>query len=286
MLLNVRPLFILFRDTYRKWRSDNAAGYAASLSYYALFAIVPLLLVVIATAGAIFGRVTVKIELFHYLADTFGQDVAEFVTTALSHTDRSRNVLAAIVSLVLTFMGSIGIFGQLRKSLNMMWRAPARPWRGWLRAILPSFGLFLLVLFLGFIFILTAITSTVLTTLARNVDESLFDVSAALFLFDIVASLLFTTLIIWIIYRVLPNIRLPGKMTILGALVTAIFLTIGKVGLNIFLHYSTIISVYGAARAVIILLLFVYYSAQIFYMGAEFTYVYATKDHTLPAPQK
>lgn len=278
------PLVILFRDTYRKWRSDNASGYAAALSYYALFSIIPILIVVIATAGAVFGRTTVQLQAFAFLTDTFGADVAEMITAALSRTQESRNGLVATVSLALAIWGSVGIFAQLRRSLDVMWLAPLRPWRGFLYIALPRLGLFLLVLALGFLFTVSAILSTILTTLARRVDPGQVDIEFGLFFFDIVASLLFTTLIVWIVYRVLPNIRLPKHDAIFGALVTAAFLTIGKVALNLFLQLSNIISIYGAARAIIIMLLWVYYSAQIFYLGAEFTYVYSTRRQTLNAP--
>lgn len=267
----------IWRTTWRKWREDNAAGFAASLAYYALFAVVPIFVLLIALAGSIFTESSVRNELYRLLSESIGTDAAEFMNGIIAGVAESNTVLAAIISGALALMGVLGIFRQLRRSLDSMWKAEVRAGLPWWRAALPDFGLFILLLAVGGVLVLSAIFSAILAAIYSRIDPGQLDLRTVLLFTDIAGSMLLTAILVYCILRFLPNVRLPGQDLFLGALFTAFLFTLGKVALNIYFQFAQVLSTFGAARTVIILLLWVYYSAQIFYLGAELTFIYSHK---------
>jgi membrane protein len=267
----------ILRATFEKWRADNAGGMAAALAYYALFSIVPLLFIFTTILGFVVGQNAAQNEVQGQVAGLIGPDVAGFILGLVTATHFSPNTFLSVASLVIIIVGAITLFKQLKWSLDHIWKAPPRSKeKMFWRRFLPDAVLFLAMAIVGIILLAFSFLSSASAIFALRIHHFL-PLSLDLFLADIAVFFVLGTMLFAALYRYLPNIQLKWKDIRAGALTTSVLFTLGRTVIGLYLRHKNIASLYGAASAIIILLLWVYYSAMIFYFGAEFTHVWSNR---------
>ena len=273
MRFSAKATFALLKETASSWSADYAPSMGAALSYYTLFSIAPLLLIVIAIAGLVFGGEAARGEIFGQLAGLIGAEGAKAVEGLLAAADRpAQGMLATIVGVLTLLLGATTVFGELQNALDRIWRAPAREkstgWWNLLRTRLLSFGMILGVAFL-------LMVSLVLSAGIAALGKWWGAVEALAHVLELVLSFGLTTVLFALIYKYIPRVHVGWHDVWIGAAVTAALFAVGKFLIGLYIGKSSVASAFGAAGSFVVLMLWVYYSAQIFLFGAEFTWVYA-----------
>jgi membrane protein len=269
----------LFKDTVLAFIDDEALRRGAAIAFYAVTSIAPVLLIVIAIAGLAFGQDAAENAIKGQLSALMGEQTADVVQTAVANASgKSSGILATLIGIATLIATASGVFGEMQSALNAIWKVqPSGTTLSRLvRARAASLGL---VAALGFLLMVSLVVSAGLTAFG-NYLNSLFPSGAlVLSILNVVVSLLLISLLFAAIYKVLPDRHLKWRDVIFGAVVTAVLFTIGKALIGWYIGSSAVASSYGAAGALIVLLLWVYYSVQIFLLGAEFTKVF-TESYT------
>ena len=269
------------------WWNDNVPRLGASLAYYTLFALSPVLLVATGIAGLVFGPEAVRGEIVGQIQGLVGRQGAEAVQSMLESASRpSTSIPATIVGLVTFFLGATGAFLELQTALNAIWRVKPRPGtnvRDFLVQRLISFGL---VVGVGFLLLVSLLVSAALAALSRYLGHIFPALTAFWEAANVLVSLFVITLLFAMIYKILPDVRLRWRDVWIGALVTAGFFSVGKQLIGLYLGTSSVASSFGAAGSVVVLLVWVYYSAQVVLLGAEFTRYYVERFRGQPPPMK
>ena len=272
-----RALFDLFRQAVLSWKADYAPSMGAALAYYTVFSVAPLLLIVISVAGLVFGREAARGEIMIQLSGLMGEQGALAVQSMLEAVNKPKEgIVATVIGVALLLVGATTVFGELQDALDRIWRAPAladgKSWLKLLRVRLLSFSM---IMCLGFLLMVSLVASAALAALAKW-WAPVFGGWAALaqgvnFLFSFVT----VTIGFAMIYKIMPRVRVQWRDVWVGAAVTALLFAIGKHLIGLYIGKSSVASGYGAAGSLVVVLVWVYYSAQIFLLGAEFTWVYA-----------
>ncbi len=275
--MNAASLFALCRQAAVAWVDDYAPSMGAALAYYTLFSIAPLLLIVISIAGLVFGADAARGEIFAELRELMGDAGAAAAQALLQSVNKpAQGVFGTAVGVVLLGVGAISVFGELQDSLDRIWRAPGRVGGSGLwtlvRARLLSFGM---VLGIGFLLIVSLVASAAVAALGKFWQPLFGAWVAVAELLNIAVSFVLVTVTFALIYKIIPRVRIGWRDVWIGAAVTALLFAIGKSMIGLYLGRSGFASGYGAAGSLIVLLVWMYYSAQIFLLGAEFTWVYA-----------
>jgi membrane protein len=267
----------LLKDTFLEFNEDNAIKLSASLSYYTLFALPPLLIIIITICGFFFGEEAVTGELYGQINRLVGNDAAIQIQEAIKNVQLSdSNVFITVFGVVMLLIGASGVFAEIQSSINFIWGLRAKPNKGLKKFIQNRIMSFSMIASVGFLMLVSLMLNTVLDLL--NSRLKLYFPESTVYLFyviNLVLVLASITLLFAIIFRTLPDGVIKWKDAFIGASCTAALFMIGKFAIGFYLGSSTIASVYGAAGSVIIILVWVYYSAIILYFGAEFTKVYA-----------
>jgi membrane protein len=265
---------------------DDAPSLGAALAYYTVFSLAPLMTIAIAMAGFFFGKEAAQGQIFDELRVLLGEEggkaVEEMVQSA--NAQPTAGVVATIISVIMLLFGASGVFGQLQASLNAIWGVKAKPGRGVLGLIkdrLLSFGFTLVV---GFLLLVSLLLTAGMALMADWIGGLMPGSEALAYILNIVLSLSMITLLFATIFKFLPDAKIAWHDVSIGAFLTALLFTIGKFALGIYLGKSGVASSYGAAGSLIVLLLWVYYSSQILFFGAEFTQVYANQFGSRVAP--
>jgi len=287
----IKNLVLLLRDAVDRWNADRAPRLAAALAYYATFSLAPLALVTIWIAGRIFGDATAQRYLIDLIAQNFGADSAAFVQDMIGSVARtSAGPLFGFIAVIGLLFGATGLFFGMQDALNTVWNVPPDPPRNWWRSLL---GLiqdralsFVMVLASGGILIVSLAVSTLLTVLDPLLRVVQPNSAALLNIVDLLTSFVIATVLFAVLYRVLPEARVRWRDVWLGGLSAALLFTVGKFALSLYLTYSNVRTVFGAASSFVVVLIWIYYSAQIFLFGAEVCRVYADrhKANQLPEP--
>ncbi len=270
----------LTKAAFKAWSDDYAPSMGAALSYYTLFSLAPLLVIVIAVAGMVFGQEAAQGEIMGQLRGIMGEEGAVAVEGMLKSVNSSgKGIVATIVGIGLLLLGATAVFGELQSALDRIWRTPAPKkesglWR-MLHTRLLSFGL---VLGLGFLLIVSLVVSAGLAALGKWWGGWFEGWEILLEMLNFVVSFGIFTVLFAMIYKLMPRAKISWRDVWTGAAVTSLLFTIGKVLIGLYLGKSTMASGFGAAGSLVVLLAWVYYSAQIFLLGAEYTWVYA-KEH-------
>ena len=265
----------MLKDTVLAFINDEALSRGAASAFYAVTSIAPVLLIVIAIAGLAFGRDAAQNAITEQLSGLMGKQTAEVLQAAVaSAASKSSGVVATIVGIITLMVTASGVFGEMQTALNVIWKAKPKGTTvsRLIRARAASLGL---VAALGFLLMVSLVVSTVLTAFGNYLDSILPFGQIILTVLNVVVSLVLISFLFAAIYKVLPDRNLEWGDVVVGAIVTGVLFTIGKSLISWYIGSSAIASSFGAAGALIILLLWVYYSAQIFLLGAEFTKVYA-----------
>jgi membrane protein len=260
-----------------KWWNDNALRLSAALSYYTLFSLAPLLIVVIAVAGFVFGAEAVQRTVLAQIQGLVGEQSAAAIRGMLESARQPiTGSLAAGISLIVTVILATGVFTELQDALNTIWRIKS-PAQGWWATVRDRFFSFMLVIGIGFLLVVSLFMSTAVALLGRFLTLLLPGPEFFLQLVDGAVSFVIFTLFFAMMFKVLPNAHIAWRDVWIGAAVTTVLFTVGKFGIGVYLGKSGVASAYGAASSLAVILLWVYYSALIFFFGAEFTYVYANE---------
>ncbi|MBL7869087.1 MAG: YihY/virulence factor BrkB family protein [Flavobacterium lindanitolerans] len=267
----------LLKNTISEFNDDNAIKLSASLSYYTIFAIPPLMIIIITLCGFFFGKDAVTGELYGQINRLVGNDAAIQIQNAIKNVELSdSNAFAAIFGGVMLLIGASGVFAEIQSSINFIWGLKAKPNKGLKKFIQNRLMSFSMIVSVGFLLLVSLLVNSVMDLLSAKL-RSYFQ-EGTIYIFYVLNLLLvfaIITLLFTIIFRTLPDGKIRWKDAFIGSSFTAVLFMVGKFAIGLYLGNSTVASVYGAAGSIIIILVWVYYSAIILYFGAEFTKVYA-----------
>jgi membrane protein len=284
----MRGVWALLKATYAEWSEDRVPRLAAALAYYTTFSIAPLLVIIIAIAGFVFGAEAVRGQLDEQIRGLLGSDAASAVQDMVQSAtaNASAGILATVLSIAALLFGATGVFAELQDSLNTIWEVQpksGRGLRGLVRDRLLSFGM---VLAIAFLLIVSLVASAAIAGMGTFIGSRISALAPLWHVVDVLVSIGVLALLFAAIFKWLPDVEIGWRDVWVGALVTSLLFTVGKTLLGLYLGRSATASVYGTAGALVILLLWVYYSAQIFFFGAELTQVYANRygSRVVPSP--
>ena len=273
----IKKIWLLIKTTVIAWNDDYVASMGAALAFYTLFSIAPLLLIVLSVMGFVFGAEAARGEIAQQLQNLMGEQSALAVQALLQNANKPTDgMVATIIGVLLLLIGATTVFGELQSALDRIWRAPERlPISGiipFLRSRLLSFGM---IFGIGFILMVSLIFNAALLVFSQwwSVQFKWLIIINSV---NLVFSFVMTTAMFALIYKYIPSVKIRWREVWLGALITAALFTVGKYLIGLYMTKSAVASSYGAAGSVVALLVWVYYSAQIFLLGAEFTWAYST----------
>jgi membrane protein len=271
-------LFRMLKATYREWSNDQVPRMGAALSYYTIFSIAPLLVIAIAIAGFVFGEKAVQGQITSEIQGLIGPESARAVQTMIQSAHKpAHGVIATIIGVVVLLLGASGVFGEMQTALNLIWKVDISSKTGVWNLIRQRFLSFGMVLGIGFLLLVSLMLSAGLSAAAGYL-ESYLHIPAAIFeAFDFVFSLAIIAALMAAIFKFLPDVKVPWGDVWIGGILTSILFTIGKFLIGFYIGKSVNMSAYGAAASVVVILAWIYYSAQLLYFGAEFTYVYSNE---------
>jgi membrane protein len=281
----------LVKGAVSAWVDDYAPSMGAALSYYTVFSLAPLLLMVISIAGLVFGEEAARGEIFGQVAGLMGTDAAKAIEGILASVNKpAEGAFATTISIVLLLIGATTVFGELQDALDRIWRAPAREraagWWKLLRARLLSFGM---ILGIAFLLMVSLVLSAAISALGKWWDGFFGGWETVAQVVNFAIGFFLTAGVFAMIYKIMPRVSVRWHDVWLGAVVTALLFSIGKFLIGLYIGKSGVASGFGAAGSLVVIFVWVYYSAQIFLMGAEFTWVYARtfgSMKNLPTEQK
>jgi membrane protein len=275
--MNVKQMWELVKESFSAWSSDYAPSMGAALSYYTLFSIAPLLIIVISIAGLFFGVDAVRTVIFDQLNALMGEEGAEAVQDMVANaSDPGTGAVATIISVIGLLIGATTVFNEIQNDLDRIWRAPAAEQSSgvWnlLRTRLLSFGM---ILGVAFLLAVSLVLSAALSLIGKWWDGWLGGWEVVAHVLDVVVNLGLLTVVFALIYKKIPRVEVSWHDVWIGAGVTAVLFTVGKIAIGLYLGKSDVTSSFGSAGSLVVLMIWVYYAAQIFLLGAEFTRVYA-----------
>lgn len=279
--LNYRQFVAILKETYTEWDKHQATRFGASVALYTLFSIAPLLILAAAVVALVFTKVEAQTAIIDQARNMVGVRGAEAVKQLLQSAQKpTSGFLATCIAFITLLFGASGVFIELRQALNTMWEAPrstSSGFWGMVRDRLFSFGM---VLSVGFVLLVSLLLSTALS-ITEKFFGSLVPIPApVLYLANLLVSFAVVTALFAVMYKVVPDVWVGWRDVTIGAVGTAILFTLGKFLLGLYLGMASVGSTYGAAGSLVAVIVWVYYSAQIFFFGAEFTHVYARRHGT------
>jgi len=272
----VRKMIQIVRDSVTAWVDHNASSLGAALAFYTMFSIAPILVIGMAIAGYVLGSNVAELRVLEEMRALLGDAGAAAVQSLLTSAQQSeKRGFAAAVGIITLLIGATSVFGELQNTLDYIWKSPPQKdslaWWRILRSRILSVGL---ILGVGFLLMVSLLASAALAALGAWLRSYVVQWAVILPALDIVLSLGLTTLLFAMIYKYVPRETIAWGDVWIGGLVTAGLFTVGKLLIGLYLGRSSLSSAYGAAGSIMVLLLWIYYSAQIFLLGAEFTHVF------------
>ncbi|HSU33794.1 MAG TPA: YihY/virulence factor BrkB family protein [Bryobacteraceae bacterium] len=282
--MSVRQWISFLRETYNKWSEHQAPRLGASVAFYSLLSFAPLLVIVTAVIALIFGHSSAQSALVGEARQLIGARGAETVQSLLKSAQKpASGAFSGLVAFIMLLFGASGVFAELQSALNIIWEAPeqtsAGVW-GMVKERLFSFGM---VLSVGFLLLVSLLVSTGLAYIGHGFGQLVPLPPALLQAFNLLVSFVIISFLFALMFKYVPNVKVPWRYVIIGALGTALLFTIGKFLLGLYLGKASVGSTYGAAGSLVAVIVWIYYSSQIFFFGAEFTHIYA-QAHRAQAP--
>lgn len=274
---SIRKIGTILRNTINGFVDDSGPKLAASLSYYTVFAIGPLLVLIMSLAGAFFGRDAVQGRIYHQIKGLVGSDAALQVQQIIINIQQTRSTTAGtIIGSIILFIGATGVFTEMQESINYIWSVRAKPKKGWLKLLINRLISFSLIVGMSFILLVSLVVNALINLLSDQLARLLPEYSVQLiYLINTAIIIVAITLLFTIIFKVLPDAIIAWKDAVIGSLFTAMLFLAGKFLIGYYLGNSRLGITYGTAASIIIILSWVYYSAIILFFGAEFTKMYA-----------
>ena len=270
----------LLKLSYQEWQKDRASRLSAALAYYTIFSLAPVLIIVIAVTGLFWQQQAVHEQLISQIRGLVGTDGARFISNMLtSASNPARSIAATILGIITLIFGALGVFNELHNSLNIIWNVKEEEPKNFLESVKKTisdrFLSFTMILGIGFLLLVSLVISTALSAVQNTLGIA-FPLSGFIWqMINLVVSIGVITLLFALIYKVLPDAEIAWRDVWLGAFVTAVLFSLGKLLIGLYLGNSAVASSFGAAGSLVLLLIWIYYSAQILFFGAEFTQVYA-----------
>lgn len=276
----LRAVFDLLKGTAQAWTNDSTTRLAAALAYYAIFSMTPLLIVIIAIIGLVFGERAAQAEIAQQLENLVGSQAALMIETMLTNFGNpASGILTSIVGLVTLLYGASGLFHHVQGTLNTIWHAPISSDNGVMHFVKQRFLHLAMVFGVGALLLLALFAELVITAITEYLNlENLPQAR------NFLVSLGMLTVLFSIIFKLLPQVKIAWRDVLIGAAVTSLLFNVGRILISTYMRLSNIGSIFGAAGSLVVLLVWIYYSAQIFLLGAEFTHVYALKFGSLRKP--
>jgi membrane protein len=277
LLQKIKTFGRLFARAGRSFSEDEGFKLSASLSYYTIFALGPLLIIIISLAGIFFGRDAVRGQLYEQIDEVVGSEAAAQIQDIISNIQQSHATTAgAIIGGVVLLLGATGVFTEIQGSINFIWSVRAKPKKGWLKYLINRLISFSLILILGFLLLVSLIANALLTILSNKLIKFFPNSTITDFHYvNTVLILVVITGLFTVIFKVLPDAIISWKDAMIGSVLTAALFLLGKFLIGLYLGKANLGITYGTAASIVIILTWVYYSSVILYFGAEFTKVYA-----------
>ncbi len=275
-------MFSLLRQTFHDWSEDKASQLAAALAYYTTFSLAPLLILVIAIVGLVGGQQAARTQIMTQVQALLGPQGRQFVQGMIENASQPRTgITATVIGIVTLLFGALGVFTDLQSSLNTIWDVQPKPaqgfWDGIKRFFVDRLLSFAMVLGIGFLLLASLVISAVLSAIGGFIGNTWPLGNLWPQVINFLISFIVITLLFAMIFKFLPEVHIAWKDVWLGAAVTSLLFSLGKFAIGFYLGRSRVVSTFGGAGSLAIMLLWIYYSAQILFLGAEFTQVYANR---------
>ena len=268
---------MLLKETFAAFSADKVPKLSAALSYFTVFSIAPMLVVIIGLCSIFYGREAIEGEIFGMIKNYVGADTATQIQRALIHTTLNHNNLwATILGGITLLIGATGIFGEIQDSINFIWGLKTKPKKGWVKLLMNRVLSFSMIIVLGFVLMVSLMLNALLGMFLDRVNSHIPDsMLKAMYYVDHLVMFATIVFLFACIFKVLPDAKIKWRDVFAGAFVTSLFFMGGKFLIGLYLKDNATVSAYGAAGSMIVLMIWVYFSAMILYFGAEFTQVYA-----------
>lgn len=272
-----KGIWQVLKNCFSGFSDDKVTKLSASLAYYTIFSMGPLLVVIIALCSLFFGRAAVEGTIYDQIQGFVGHDTALQLQQIIKNAAiAGKGKLAAIIGGVTLLVGATSVFAEIQDSINMIWGLKPKPKKNWLKMIQNRFLSFSVIISLGFLLLVSLSISALIDGLNDKLKSIYPDVTVVVFyVINLAITLFLTTLIFGVIFKVLPDAKIKWRDVMAGAFATSLLFMLGKLGISFYIGKSNVGSTYGTAGSLVILLLWIYYSSIILYFGAEFTKAYA-----------
>jgi len=274
-----KAVWEILKDCFKGFSDDKVTKLSASLAYYTVFAMAPLLIIIISLAGFFLGQEAAEGKIYGQLTGFIGSDSAVQLQDMIKQASlNGKSRIAAIIGGITLLVAATTVFAEIQDSINSIWGLKAKPKKGWLKMLKNRFLSFSVIISLGFLLLVSLVVSTLIEGFSDALKQHFPDITVVVFtIINIIITLVVIGLIFGVIYKVLPDAKISWKDVLAGALVTAVLFMLGKLAISFYISKSNVGSTYGAAGSLVILLLWVYYSSIILYFGAEFTKAYSVR---------
>ncbi|MEO6520161.1 MAG: YihY/virulence factor BrkB family protein [Mucilaginibacter sp.] len=261
--------------TFNGFLDDRGLKLSASLAYYTVFSLAPLMMMLVFVLSLYFGKDAFEGKIYPELKGFVGADAAAQIQSIVKSVQLGKSALAIVIGAITLIIGATGIFMEIQDSLNIIWRVKAKPKRGWLKLITNRLLSFSLVIALGFLLMVSLIINGLLTALSDKLSHYLSHFEIVFTLIDVGVTFVVISTLFGIIFKYLPDVKIGWSHVRTGAIFTAILFMLGKYLIGLYIGTMKIGSTYGAAGSIIIIFVWIYYTSALLYLGAEFTQVYA-----------
>ena len=277
MKKKVITLLQFLKQVTMEFIDDNVLKYSASLSYYTIFSLAPMLIIIISVSGFLFGREAMEGSIYNELKGFLGSTAALQLQETIKNIHLSKDTsFATITSIIILLIGATGIFGEIQDSMNRIWGLKVMTKKVWWKLILTRLLSFSMILCLGFVMIVSLLLNALVAIIGSSLNKFISGAGDSFIpIIDSFLSYGITTIIFATIFKVLPDAKIKWKDVFVGALITSLLFAVGRFGIGYYLSKTSLATIYGAAGSVMIILLWTYYTSAILYLGAEFTKVYA-----------
>jgi membrane protein len=277
--LTLKGLWKVLKESIAGFSDDKVLKLSGALAYYTIFSMAPLLIVIIFVASLFGGRQNTETSIYNQIQGFVGQDTALQLQQIITNASlEGKGTVSLVIGIITLLIGATSVFAEIQDSINMIWKLKPKPKKGWLKMLQNRLLSFSVIVGLGFLLLVSLGVSAIVEGLSKKLQSIFPDVTLILFyILNIVITFAVITVLFGAIFKVLPDAKIKWRDVIAGAIATAILFMIGKFAIGFYISKSNVGSTYGTAGSLVVLLLWIYYSAVILYFGAEFTKAYAIR---------
>ncbi len=277
--VTLKGIWEVIKNSFSGFSDDKVTKMSGSLAYYTIFSMAPLLIIIISLSGLFLGKEAAEGKIYGQLAGFVGTDTAVQLQEMIKNASLAgKSKFAAIIGGVTLLVGATTVFAEIQDSINIIWGLKPKPKKGWVKMLINRFLSFSVIISLGFLLLVSLTITSLVDGFSESLKNHFPDITVVVFyILNILITLAVITLLFAVIFKVLPDAKIKWKDVLSGSLATAILFMLGKMAISFYISKSNVGSTYGAAGSLVILLLWIYYSAIILYFGAEFTKAFAVK---------